>query len=112
MFDNLRTNWRLLINTQPGMRFKERYFRLKQQPDRRSSFIRFLHILSGLVIIFIGIVFWFIPGPGWAMIFIGAAILARESLIIARILDWLEVLLRNIYNKVKDHRQKKTTSSG
>lgn len=49
---------------------------------------------AGAVILFAGLVMLITPGPGWLTIFLGAAILAEESLIMARALDRLELWVR------------------
>jgi hypothetical protein len=37
-----------------------------------------------------------LPGPGWPIVLLGAALLARESSRAARALDWLEVRFRRL----------------
>ena len=63
--------------------------------------MRFLQPVAGIVILLIGIVFVVIPGPGLPFVFVGAGLLAGNSLVIARAMDWLEVKLRKLFHWVK-----------
>jgi hypothetical protein len=47
-----------------------------------------------------GIIMMPLPGPGFPIVLVGAALLARESSRAARILDWLELKCRHITGKV------------
>lgn len=49
---------------------------------------------AGLLLIAAGIFFLVMPGPGTVVMFVGVALIARESLSVARLLDRVEVLLR------------------
>jgi GMP synthase PP-ATPase subunit len=53
-----------------------------------------LWIGVGVVIVAVGIVALPAPGPGFLVIALGAALLARESLVVARAADWVELRLR------------------
>ena len=59
-------------------------------------------MLFGVAVILFGIFLLFVPGPGWLTIFVGAAMIAGESLTMARFLDWVEVKLRRIFTKKPD----------
>jgi uncharacterized protein (TIGR02611 family) len=48
-----------------------------------------------------GIVMLFIPGPGWAAIFVGFAILATEFAFAEKVRDWLVAELKRIINWFK-----------
>jgi uncharacterized protein (TIGR02611 family) len=104
VISRIRTRWRKVKKSPPGKRFQERYFRLQQKPNRKSVYRKVFNIILGVATIFLGIIFWFIPGPGWVIIFIGATLLSGESLILARALDWLEVNIRKLYAKLKSIR--------
>ncbi|MBN2009961.1 hypothetical protein JW960_11515 [candidate division KSB1 bacterium] len=73
--------------------------RRRQKRTHNSPVKRFFFILIGLLIVLLGMLLWFIPGPGWLTIFIGAVIIARESLLVARFLDWLELKLMKTADK-------------
>ena len=55
-----------------------------------------LSVGVGLLIVAIGIVGLPAPGPGFLIIALGGAFLARESHAVARAMDWLEVRLRRV----------------
>lgn len=48
---------------------------------------RFVVILAGSVVLLLGIIMVFYPGPGWLVIFAGLAILASELEFAGKILD-------------------------
>lgn len=99
MFDQLRKNWNIFKKSPPGKRFQNRYYRHAEKRNERSRPKRILIIFIGIVIILIGVVLWFIPGPGWATIFFGAGIIAGESLLVSRLLDAIEVKIRKFLKK-------------
>ena len=57
-----------------------------------------LSVGLGLLIVAIGIVGLPAPGPGFLIIALGGALLARESRAVARAMDWLEVRLRRVFH--------------
>jgi uncharacterized protein (TIGR02611 family) len=50
----------------------------------------------GATITLVGIVALPLPGPGFLVIAIGAALLARESAMVADVADWIEVRVRRV----------------
>lgn len=98
----LRRRWQKIKAIPPGKRFQERYYRRQNKREQRSQLKKIVLMLFGVAIILFGMFLWFVPGPGWLTIFVGAAIIAGESLIIARLLDWLEVKLRKVFKKKPD----------
>jgi uncharacterized protein (TIGR02611 family) len=93
MFDEIKRTWRQLRRSGPGHRFQD-YHRVHQE-KRRGAGARFLSVAIGVVIVAIGIVALPAPGPGTLVIAVGAAFIARESLAVARFMDWLELRLRS-----------------
>jgi uncharacterized protein (TIGR02611 family) len=66
--------------------------------------------IVGWIIVLGGIVLLPLPGPGWAIIFIGFAILATEFASAKRTHDFLVSVLRAIVNwlrRILDHMTKK-----
>ena len=53
-------------------------------------------IALGILVLAAGIFFLPAPGPGFIVIALGGAILARESLIAAKALDWCELRVRSV----------------
>jgi uncharacterized protein (TIGR02611 family) len=52
--------------------------------------------MIGSAVIIAGLAMLVLPGPGWAAIFLGFAILATEFAAAKRVRDWLIALLRRI----------------
>jgi uncharacterized protein (TIGR02611 family) len=91
MFKEIRRSWRLLESGKPGDRF-ERYYR--SQHEGRSPLRKVVSIVIGFAIVAAGIILLPAPGPGTLVVALGLGLLAREFLIVARALDWLEPKLR------------------
>ena len=92
MFRSIKREWRQLKGGKPGKRFQAQY--AAQQKSRRPAWMRPLWIAGGTALMAIGVVALPAPGPGFLVIGLGAALVARESLFAARILDWIELRLR------------------
>ena len=52
----------------------------------------------GILIVAVGIVALPAPGPGTLVIAFGAAFIARESMVVARFMDWTELKLRSAWS--------------
>lgn len=52
--------------------------------------------MVGFAIVAAGIIMLVIPGPGWAGIFLGFAILATEFAFAEKVRDWLVQFLKNL----------------
>jgi uncharacterized protein (TIGR02611 family) len=90
----LRDSVQRLRDSEPGCRFQDRFH--ERQEGGRSAIRRWLYLGGGTVIVLAGIFFLPAPGPGFIIIFLGGGLLAQESLVAARALDWTEVRLRKI----------------
>ena len=88
-FGRLKRQWRVLAASRPGNRFQQRYAR--RQQTRRSRYSGPLTIAAGVLIALFGLVMLPAPGPGMIVVLIGASLIAGESRIAARALDWIEV---------------------
>ncbi len=84
--------------SKPGERFKERYRRRQQAPGHAAK--RILLVILGSVIALGSLLTAPLPGPGFATVFLGLAVLAGELLPAARFLDWSEVRLRQLWEFV------------
>jgi len=100
MIRSLKGDWEEFKESRPGERFKDRYRRRQQKQG---------HIVKRVVLVVVGSVLAVgslltapLPGPGFATVFIGLAILAGELLPAARLLDWSEVRLRQLWQFVVD----------
>lgn len=96
MIDSLNEGAQKLKESEPGHRFEARYHRLQAARDGRFSWTTILNVILGIGLIGAGVVFWFIPGPGWGLILLGLGFLGSESLVVARALDRLEVHVRRL----------------
>ena len=94
MFERMKRSFRALARAQPGSRFQGQYKR--QQKDGETSVGRILRIIAGTVIVLVGIFFLPAPGPGFVIIALGGALLAREFKGAAKLLDRLEVRGRKL----------------
>jgi uncharacterized protein (TIGR02611 family) len=100
MIDRLKEHWRDFRESKPGDRFQERY-RRRQQDGRGHILKRVFLILLGAVLALGSLFLAPLPGPGFATVFLGLAILAGELLPAARFLDWAEVRLRKFARFVR-----------
>jgi uncharacterized protein (TIGR02611 family) len=97
MLDRLKAQWSHLARDPPGKRFRMRYERRKR--ERRSPFVRVAWTVAALLLVVAGIVALPLPGPGSVVIVIGLAVLAQESLALARLCDRAEVALRGLFGR-------------
>lgn len=93
MIERLRRHWREFRESKPGHRFQERY-RRRRQGERSHILKRIFLIVLGAVLALGSLFLAPLPGPGFATVFLGLAILAGELLPAARFLDWAELRLR------------------
>jgi uncharacterized protein (TIGR02611 family) len=100
MIDRLKQHWREFSESKPGDRFQERY-RRRQQDGQGHILKRVFLILLGAVLALGSLFLAPLPGPGFATVFLGLAILAGELLPAARFLDWVEVRLRKFASFVR-----------
>ena len=100
MIRSLKGNWEEFKESKPGERFKDRYRRRQQEPGHMVK--RIVLVVLGAVIALGSLLTAPLPGPGFATVFLGLAILAGELLPAARFLDWSEVRLRLLWQFVVD----------
>jgi len=77
----------------PGSRFSDQHRRRGQKHGAR---VRLAFMMAGAILVATGALLFFTPGPGFVLVAIGAAVLARESARAARLFDRLEVQLRGL----------------
>ena len=99
MLDGLKARWRRLKAGEPGARFQRQY--RENRESRKSGLQRWGAVAAGVGLIVIGVVALFVPGPGILFIAAGGAVLARESIAVARSLDWVEVRGRRLWRRVR-----------
>ena len=94
MFKSLKDGWHRIQADSPGRRFKQQFRRWRE--SGRTRLTKALFIAAGVLLIAIGILLLFIPGPGLPTILLGALLIAQQSWPLARALDRTEVRLRNL----------------
>jgi len=100
MIERARENWRRFKEAMPGRRFQEHHYRHQQSSSGRSYLRVFFGIAGGLLVVAGGVVAVPGPGPGWLIILLGLAMVAGESLVLARLLDRVEMRLRSLAGRV------------
>src|SRR6185312_15417706 len=98
LFEELKTSWRSLIKGLPGKRFLRHHERAQREP---SVFKTVLRVGGGLVLVVVGILLWFLPGPGWLFVILGLALFAGEWRFVACWLDRAEVSLRRQMDRLR-----------
>jgi uncharacterized protein (TIGR02611 family) len=91
---SMKSAWHRLKEAEPGHRFQQEYDH--HRGSKKGGFARIISVGIGLLIVAIGIVGLPAPGPGFLVIALGGALLARESRVVARTMDWAEVRLRRV----------------
>ncbi len=87
MFDWLRTHSRAFLASRSGTRFRRQHRRRQARPHWLRTVTA---LLGGVLLILLGIVMLVTPGPGLLVMAIGAALIAGESLLVARLLDRID----------------------
>ena len=91
---SIRESWSLLKASQPGERFRDRYYRRHRGSHLPFNLWSLINVLLGALVIVVGVAFMAIPGPGSLVALLGLALLSSELLPVARALDRAEVVLR------------------
>lgn len=99
MLDGLKSRLKEFLKDEPGSRFQARYERVRSTGNNLPRTV--LMMGGGLVVLAAGLVLLPAPGPGMVVVAIGAAMIAQESLVIAKFLDWLELRGHNGYLRLK-----------
>lgn len=95
MFEKMKKDWRILRENPPGDRFQARYRHGREGsgPGAVNTIIRYI---LGILLILIGVILWFIPGPGWLFVFIGLAFIAGRSRWLSKWMDRAELWVRQV----------------
>ena len=80
----------------------ERFVRFYQQQKNAPGWVKPLLIVSALACLAVGVVLVFIPGPAFVFFGLAGAMLATQSIHIARLLDRLEVFTRRVLRRARD----------
>lgn len=102
LVQRMKAHWRDLERGEPGRRFQERYERAHRERSRKGNLVqRVLKIGGGILAIAIGLIEIVFPGPAFLFLMLGGALLATESRVVARTMDWLEVKCRAAWSRVR-----------
>jgi uncharacterized protein (TIGR02611 family) len=99
MIERTKASWQRFKVGKPGHRFQDRYHHRQAQQAQLPK--RIILICLGTVLALGSLLLAPLPGPGFATVFLGLAILAGELLPAARFLDWVEVRLRRFARFVR-----------
>jgi uncharacterized protein (TIGR02611 family) len=94
MWEEVKQTWRRFKAGNPGQRFQQEFRR--RHSAGRSPIQKALLIVGGLLLMAAGFLLLFIPGPGLVLFFVGGFLIAQQSLVAARMLDWSEIRLRKL----------------
>jgi hypothetical protein len=94
MFDSLTRRVRRFMTAPSGTRFRAYHERLAQRPNVMRTL---LVVGLGLILLALGMIMLVLPGPGLLVAAIGAALIAGESLTVARLLDRVDLCLTRAY---------------
>jgi hypothetical protein len=81
-----------LFRAAPGARFQTYY--AAHAETRRARWTVPVLLTLGLTFVAMGLIALVTPGPGVLLLLLGAGLLSRESLLVARFLDSLELRIR------------------
>ena len=96
MIERIRISWRLFASGRAGLRFRERY-RLHQSRRRgRFDIVRISYIVGGALLIAVSALLGWLPVLGWGTAILGLSMIAGEFYPVARLMDWLEVRVREL----------------
>jgi len=97
-----RRQWQHFKALPSGRRFETRY-RLRRA---RSGGIagRMFFSAVGLLVMLVGAAMLVLPGPGLLVLVLGAAIVAQQSLFVARSADWIDLRISRSYRRWRARR--------
>jgi len=90
MFAALKRRILRFVATPSGSRFRAYHERLEQRPNLMRTM---LVVGLGLILLALGMIMLVLPGPGLLVAAIGLALIAGESMWVARLLDRLDLWL-------------------
>lgn len=94
MLEALKKRWRSFKSSAPGKRFQLVYH--ERQKRRDEPWKKWVAAGLGGILCLTGLFLLPAPGPGSLVLIGGLALIAGESLVTARFLDWSEVRLRKL----------------
>ena len=86
-----------IVHAPPGRRFQERYQR--RSATERGRLARCAALCAGVLLTLVGLFFLAVPGPGIPILAVGLALVAQESMAVARVLDNGELRIRRWWRR-------------
>lgn len=101
MTDRMKQQWRDFKKREPGKRFQEIHENRRKGEKDKSPVMRHVRMAAGVLLTLVGVFMLPMPGPGTIVLVLGLAVMAGESVTVAKFLDWLELRLRAVYQSLK-----------
>ncbi|MDB6167394.1 MAG: hypothetical protein JWM88_258 [Verrucomicrobia bacterium] len=101
MFLALQKEWQWLLNSRPGVRFQNRYRRTRADARRDARSPRVFRVVLAVLAFLVGICVIPLPFPEIPFFLISGALLATESLSLARGLDQFEKRLHTRFRLIR-----------
>lgn len=92
MLDKLKHHWERFKAHKPGTRFRAQHRQGRR--GAKSPLARGIRATLAVILTLVGMVMMPAPGPGMLVVAFGLVMLARESLMVARLLDATEIRLQ------------------
>jgi hypothetical protein len=108
MLRRLSTFWKRLKTLKPGERFQTLY---REQKDRPPA-VKAVYFGIAIISFAAGIVFALIPGPAVLFFALTGALLATQSLWLARRLDAIELWVRKVTDSIRKRWRSRRTRTG
>ena len=89
MKQKLRDGWEAFKQAPLGQRFQARYE--NHHAKEGKWFHRAISVLIGVLMLMAGIIMLVTPGPAFIALGLGAILIAEESLMMAKLLDWIDL---------------------
>lgn len=94
MLAQIKRRARDRMRGRPGHRFQDHYRRATREKQSAAGGRRVMNIVLACLALVVGGALVVFPGPAIPFFLIGGALLASESLVIAKLMDWLELKFR------------------
>jgi hypothetical protein len=94
-------DWRTLRDGTPGRRFYDFHHARNERRGEGWALERIVTLVLGTVLLLGGLAIGWLPGPGGVIGVLGAALLGAESLRVAKLMDRIELRLRDAWRFVK-----------
>lgn len=85
-----KQEWHRFSDQPAGRRFEDRYERRRSRRAGSSLWRKALNIGGGILLLLVGAFFAVAPGPAVVFFALGGLLIAKESRLAARFLDWID----------------------